>query len=200
MKRIRVIVFIIVLVLAAIACNGSSKSTPEKIDPVEATVSAGIKQTQLSESASAQPQDPVTEPTATVIVPQRYAVGDIVKVGDIQIVINEVKEISGTDFFMPNEGNRFIIIDVTMENLGTEDHAASSLMEYTLKDDTGQEYSESVSAEVASGGKSPGGTILPGDKLRGQIGYEIPISATGFVLTYTNGFFNSVSAQFNLGF
>lgn len=200
MKRNLLIAVLTILSLAAIACGSSTKSTPEKIDPVAATITAMQKQTAQAQSSASQPNPSESEPTTAVAVSHRFAVGDVVKVGDIQIVINEVKEIPGTEFFKPEAGNRFVIIDVTMENVGTADHAASSIMEFTLKDDTGQEYNESISAEVAYGGKAPGGTIIPGDKLRGQIGYEIPISAKGFVLTYTNGFFNAVRVQFDLGF
>ena len=200
MKRNLLIAIFIVLSLAVIACGSSTKSTPEKIDPVAATITAMQQQTAQEQSSVSQPEPSISEPTTAVVVSQKYAVGDIVKVGDIQLVINEVKEIPGTEFFKPEAGNRFVIIDVTMEKVGTADHAASSIMEFTLKDDSGQEYSESFSAEAASGGKAPGGTIIPGDKLRGQIGYEIPISAKGFVLTYSNGFFDAVRAQFDLGF
>lgn len=208
MKKYALFVIVITLVLVTIACGGSTKATPEKVDPVAATLAALDK----AATAQAQPVQPVVEPTAQVeqpavpptveapAAPTRYKVGDIVKVGDIQIILNEVKEIPAKDFFKPADGNKFIIIDVTMENLGTSDHATSSIMEFTLKDDTGQEYTESFTAEGASGGKSPNGTIVPGDKLRGQIGYEIPISAKGFVLTYTNGLFGAVRAQFDLGF
>ena len=197
MKKITWFVIIMTLVLFTLACGSSAKKTPEKIDPVAATIAA------LDKAATAQAQGdqpPIATTDEAPSAPTRYKVGDIVKVGDIQIVINEVKEIPATDLFKPADGNKFIIIDVTMENIGSSDHAASSLMEFTLKDDTGQQYSESISADTVSGGKSPNGSIIPGDKLRGQIGYEIPISAKGFVLTYTNGLFNAVRAQFDLGF
>ncbi len=208
MKKVTLLIISIVMALVTQSCGGSTEATPEKIDPVVATVAAMEKEATAQAQAAISTLEPPTQvdqptmapATEAPTTPTRYIVGDIVKVGDIQLVINEVKEIPATQFFKPAEGNKFIIIDITMENIGSSDHAASSIIEFTLKDDTGQEYSESFTAEAASGGKSPNGTIVPGDKLRGQIGYEIPITAKGFVLTYSNGFFDAVRAQFDLGF
>ena len=140
----------------------------------------------------------VVEPTRSAL--QKYAVGEIVKIDDVQIIFNEVKEVPGTEYFKPEEGNRFISVDLTLENLGSDDFTVSSIMLFTLKDDTGQEYSISISGIAASGGKSLDGTIIPGDKLRGQLVYEIPVNASGLVLIFEPNILGSSSVRFDLGF
>lgn len=60
----------------------------------------------------------------------------------------------------------------------------SSLVQMELKDGTGQTYAVDIGAITAAKGKTPDGAIVAGDKLRGQVGYQVPDGVTGLQWIY----------------
>ena len=192
------IAILIIFLVFLKACADVVSPTPAvKMDPVALTVQASNAATA---QAGGQPVQPKTvAPTEVPVRPTKYVVGDIVKLGGLQVTLNEVKEVPGTNFFTPEDGKYFLVVDMTFENIGNKDEVISSMLNFKLKDSTGQAYSISISATVASEGKAPDGTIPPGDKLRGQIGYELPLTAKGLVLTFEPGLISSSRVQFDLG-
>lgn len=112
---------------------------------------------------------------------QHFKVGDQVNVGNTYTVtVNSVKTSSGSDISQPQAGNTFLIIDVTLKNTSAQEQDLSSLLQFTLKDSTGQKYDQSLTA----GGTPPDGKIAAGDQARGQIAYEVPASAHDFTLAF----------------
>lgn len=193
--------FILLALIVVVGLIGSIGGGSDKLDSTpEVKVEAPVvtEPTQAPVQIEEAVPTMVVEPTKSAL--QKYAIGETVNVDDLQIVINEVKEIPGTQYFEPEEGKRFILVDLTLDNLGSDDFIVSSLLFFALKDDTGQEYSISISGLTASEGKSPDGTIIPGDKLRGQLVYEIPIEASGLVLIFEPNLLGSSSVRFDLGF
>lgn len=113
-----------------------------------------------------------------------FAVGDIVEIGDLTLVVNEVTSPAGDDFNKPDAGNKFVVVDVTLQNKGSETRAISSMLQMHLKDATGQRYDLDLMASVASGGTTPDGEIAAGEKIRGQVGFQIPEDAQGLVFVF----------------
>lgn len=115
---------------------------------------------------------------------QAFAVGDVIEIGDLLLTVNEVTSPSGDEFNKPDEGTKFLVVDVTLENRGSESKTVSSMLQMWVKDATGQKYVLDLSASVASGGSTPDGEIVPGEKLRGQVGYQVPEDAEGMVFVF----------------
>ncbi len=113
-----------------------------------------------------------------------FAVGDIIEIGDLTITVNEVTNPPGDSFNKPDEGKVFVVVDVTIQNRGSEAASISSLLQMSLKDDTGQVYDLDLMASAASGGTAPDGEIAPGETIRGQVGFQVPEDATGLVFVF----------------
>lgn len=132
--------------------------------------------------------EPVTvEPPASIAgetSQQTYNVGDIIQIGTITITVNGISNPAGDQFNKPNAGNKFLIVDLTIENKGTNAVSVSTLLQMSVKDQSGQKYDVDFSASMASGGSSPDGEIAPGEKLRGQVGFQVPENATGLVFVF----------------
>ena len=112
---------------------------------------------------------------------QHFKVGDQVKVGDSFIVtVNSVKTSSGDDVIQPKAGNTFLIVDVTVKNVSSQEQDLSSILQFTLKDTTGQKYDETVVTNATA----PDGKIAAGDQVRGQLPYEVPASQKSFTLAF----------------
>lgn len=170
MKPIAPFLSVLVLILASLACG--SDATP-------ALVSTSAPDSQGAEpSIATETSAPTTAPLTT------YNVGDVVSIGDLTITVNEVTFPGGDDFNRPEAGKKFLVVDLTIENKGAEPAMISTLLQMSLKDETGQKYDVDIMASVASGGASPDGEIAAGDKLRGQVGFQVPETATSLVFIF----------------
>lgn len=90
---------------------------------------------------------------------------------------------SSNEFLQPSPGNRFVAVEVLYENTGT-DKLTVSPSDWKLTDSSGFNYQQNYS------GKSPelnSGDLVPGDKARGFITYEVPQSAGGLTLKLSLG-------------
>lgn len=113
-----------------------------------------------------------------------FAIGDIIEIGNLTLTVNEVTNPPGDSFNRPNEGHKFVVVDVTIQNQGSEAVSVSSMLQMSLKDDTGQGYDLDLTASIASGGTTPDGEIAPGETIRGQVGFQVPEDATGLVFVF----------------
>lgn len=132
--------------------------------------------------------EPVTvEPPANIAgetSQQTYNVGDVIAMGTTNLTVNEVLYPAGDDFNKPNAGYKFLVVDITIENTGATAISVSTLLQMSVKDASGQKFDVDLMASVASGGTSPDGEIAPGEKLRGQVGFQVPENATGLVFVF----------------
>ena len=112
---------------------------------------------------------------------KHFKVGDQVKVGDTFIVtVNSFKTNPGDDIFKPKSGNQFVVVDVTLKNVGSKEQDISSLLQFTLKDATGQKYDETIISNVTP----PDGKLAAGDIIKGQIAYEVAASQHDFTVAF----------------
>lgn len=112
---------------------------------------------------------------------KHFKVGDQVKVGTTYIVtVNSAKTNQGDDVIQPKSGDTFLIVDVSLKNVSSQEQDVSSLLMFTLKDATGQKYDETIT----DGATPPDGQLAAGDVLRGQLSYEVPQSQHSFTLAF----------------
>lgn len=145
-----------VLALVVMACGGTSGNTGT-------SVSTSGSNTSSSGSS------------------KHFKVGDQVKVGDTYIVtINSFKTNSGDEISKPKSGNTFVVVDMTIKNISKDEQNLSSLLQFTLKDATGQKYTETI----LSSSTPPDGKLAAGDVVKGQIPYEVSASQHDFTLAF----------------
>jgi hypothetical protein len=115
---------------------------------------------------------------------ETFAIGDVIQIGDSTLTVNSADEVPGSTYNKPDTGNKFIVVDLTIQNNSSDSAAISSLLQMSLKDSTGQKYEVDLMAQVASGGTSPDGELAPGEKVRGQVAFQVPEDATGLVFVF----------------
>ena len=74
------------------------------------------------------------------------------------------------------ENDYFLIIDLTIENNGSEELNISSMMSFDLKDSNGERGKYALLTEAIS--SQLDGSIMSGDLLKGQIAYDVKDSDT----------------------
>lgn len=109
-----------------------------------------------------------------------FSINETATVNDTKIKINSVTKIDKECFWEYNgqcqsytepDNDYFIIIDLTIENTGTDELNISSLMSFDLKDTSGEKGSyafltNSINSQLD-------GSIMAGDLLKGQIAYDV---------------------------
>ena len=110
-----------------------------------------------------------------------FAVGDTIRTGDFEITVVGYSFSDGADFFTPDSGNVFYLIDVAIVNTGSRTESISSLLMFDLRDADGFSISTSFGAMAVSR-TGLDGAVLPGRVIRGELGFEVPRDSTGFVL------------------
>ncbi len=121
---------------------------------------------------------------------QHFTVGQVVKVGDTwDVTVNSVKTSRGDQYSAPKSGNTYLIIDLTMKNISSQEQNVSSLISFDLKDSTGQKYTETIT--TMSDIHPPDGKVEAGAPLRGQLVYEVPTSIKDYTLSFQADFTSS---------
>ena len=140
---------------------------------------------QSSASDPAQTEKPVDEPTQ-----RDFAVGDTIKVGNMEVTVLGHKTHEGGGFLTPDAGNVYYLIDVVIANKGDKAESISSMLMFDLRDGDG--FSQSISFGAQSAGQSGlDGSVLPGKVIRGDLGYEIEKNTTGYELQINLNVFGS---------
>lgn len=182
LKRLWVKALFMVTLLAGLAflpgaACGSSTTTP-KVTP------ATGGSTKASSTTSA-----TDVPASTT-----YKVGDRVEINGAAVTIVKVSDYAGDDFIKPDEGKVFILVEVLVENV-SQDKLTYLITDFKLKDADGYEYTNSL---FAPDPKFSSGSLAKGEKVRGNVLFEVPATVKGLVMSY-NPMLKSYSIKFDLG-
>lgn len=140
------------------------------------------------------PTDAAT--TASSVGEKTFSVGEIVELQDVQVVLLDVIESTGSDYNKPNDGNIFILCEFEITNNSDKEIAVSSLLSFEAYCDD-YACSESFGALLEKGNKSQlDGTVAAGKKMKGVIGYEVPTNWSKLEVHYTPDFWSSKNITF----
>ena len=116
-----------------------------------------------------------------------FAVGDVVSLNDIKVTLVDVSENSGGNYMTPSEGKVYIVCEFEIENNSDADIAISSLMSFEAYID---DYATSmnISATLSTDKTQLDGTVAPGKKMRGVIGYEVDTNWGTLEIRFTPDF------------
>ena len=118
-------------------------------------------------------------------VSAHHKVNETISVDNIwQVTVTKVSTSQGTTIATPQPGNTLLQVEVSMKNISGQQQTASSLIQYSLRDTSGQKYTE----DLLTGKVGPEGAVAAGDPLKGTITYEVPKSTKSFILNFTANF------------
>lgn len=129
----------------------------------------------LSKDSGTSTKPSKVAPEVTVATePSLPTVGDTLEIKGVKVKFNNVKESRGSQFVAPGSGNVFVLCEFTIENNSSTDIGVSSMLSFECYVD---DYATSISLNALiddAVSKQLDGTIAPGKKIRGYIGYEVP--------------------------
>lgn len=105
-----------------------------------------------------------------------FKVGQVVKVGDTwQVTVNSVKTSKGDDFSKPDAGNTYIIINITVKNISSQEQTISSLLNFSFKSADGTKGKDAITLTTGVT-PPPDGKVAAGDLAKGDLVYEASAS------------------------
>lgn len=120
-----------------------------------------------------------------------FKVGDTVELKDFKVTVNKVYNVKGDDFSKPKEGNEFIAVDCTLENISKKSQAVSSMLMFKVVDSEGRAAEYSLEGLMAAKAGQLDGEISPGRKLTGAYVVEVPKGTKGLELEFDSSFLAS---------
>jgi hypothetical protein len=184
-----------------IATEAVSETQPEAteivVEPTETEVAAEPAEPQENEAEPLQvfDADLDTEPVL-------YQVGDLIAIQDQIMMVLGWEIIPGDKFFTPDLGTLFMAVDLILVNTGSEPIIISTLLQTVL---TGmqagelEEFSWSLKAQANTKGGLIDGYLLPGERVRGKISFQVPEEVEDLVFTYTPVFLQKEQVTIGLG-
>lgn len=163
----------IFIVIGALAGGGDE---PQKVDTAEPSA---------------------TNAPAETTEPEVFTVGDTLEMNDVLVTLNDVYEITGSQFLKPTDGNIFVICEFTIENNSDSELAVSSMMSFEAYFD---DYAANLSLGATTADQSKqqlDGTVAPGKKINGVVGYEAPADWAEIEVRFAPNAFTSDSFVFN---
>lgn len=92
---------------------------------------------------------------------------------------------STTSDYPPKAGQTYLEISITLKNVSPNTQFVSSMLEFTLADKSGKQYTESVNDTYTR--QAVDGHLTIGQALTGQVAYEVPKAQHQFVLIFHYG-------------
>ena len=131
-------------------------------------------------SESAVTQTPAPTPTLRP-TPVIGKVGQRVELAGIALTVTKVERTDKIlEFLSAKEGNIYVIADLLIENIGN-DRIDYNLYSFKVKDGDAYEYQPGMAPDPML----QFGSLEPGEKVRGNVGFEIKAEATQLVLSYS---------------
>jgi hypothetical protein len=104
----------------------------------------------------------------------------------LAVIVHGMERRDSLGIFKPGEGNDYLILDITIRNkLGVEISYSQFFM--SVKDEYERVYPASPVVAVALTGYLPGGgTLRPGESVRGYVCFEVPKTSQNFIFRYSD--------------
>lgn len=121
-------------------------------------------------------------------------VGDVTKLGDRQFIVNSVKRSRGFGYNTPKKGKEYVIINVTIKNLG-KDEIDYNPYDFKVQDANGAQESQTIALLDDS---LSSGTLAPEGQVTGSMPFEVPVGDTA-KLIFQPSFWSSQRVVVDLG-
>jgi len=113
-----------------------------------------------------------------------FSMGETAEMNDVQVTMTNYQESAGSEFNMPTEGNVFLLVEFEIANNSDEELGVSSMLSFEAYAD---DYAANLSlnALMENQGNQLDGSVAPGKKMKGWVGYEVPANWSSMEMHFT---------------
>lgn len=132
---------------------------------------------------------------------ETYKVGDKVQMSDIILTVNKVETAQGGQYTKPSEGNQWIDVNMTLENIGSSQQYITTMGQMFVIDGDNNQYQVAVTGKRLENAGSLGmdGALIAKAKKTDWVGFEVPKTAKGLKLQYNASFYSNKKILVDLG-
>ncbi|WP_213997178.1 MULTISPECIES: DUF4352 domain-containing protein [Tepidanaerobacter] len=160
---------IVILFIFIAAGSGGNNEQPQKVATLSSTQSNSVQQT--GEQTS---NDKTADTKQEEETPQYFKVGEIAELNGVKAIITSIEKPAGDEFNKPDEGKEFVLVNMTIENDSKNDISVSSILSFNAYVDDSAINEDLMAQSAKKGTTTMDGTISPGKKLSGCLGYQLP--------------------------
>ena len=174
--------FILIILIAVL--GGNSDNEPKKVSDSKAVKETGESKKTEKKSKKSDIDENETEKE------KLFRKGETAEMNDVRVTMTSCQLGHGSEFNKPAEGNAFLLVEFEIENNSDKELAISSMLSFeAYADDYALDYS--LTALMAKEGKQLDGTIAPGKKMKGWIGWEVPEDFSKAEIHFTDNVWSS---------
>jgi len=162
-------------VMRALGPKAAEQSQPTQTAIVSSSIVV-LTFTAAPTKTPANTNTPLPSPT-----PDIGAINEPIEMSGIVLTVLDATKMDRIDYFTPDPGNIFLVIDVSIENVNRANETPYNPLYFSVKDSENYEYNASFFSPNPS---LKSGTLPKGAKVRGFVAFEVRSTSKGFVVTY----------------
>lgn len=172
----------VLVVLGAAA--GLKEDKPKKVGDQE-TAKAGTENAGTQNEKDTAPEKDI------------FAVGETAEMNNVQVTMTNYQESAGSEWNKPTEGNVFVLTEFEIANNSDSELAISSMVSFEAYVD---DYAANLSfgALVENEQTQLDGTVAPGKKMKGWVGYEVPAGWTKMEVYFKDNVWSNSKFKFEI--
>ncbi len=146
-------------------------------------------------AACGNPTGPMPTGVATPGSDGHYAVGQQAHIGTYVVTVKRVINRTDIDGVLPNDGMRFLVLDLVIQNLDTNNARMSPAAQFIVLDKSGTEFPMDGDVTPKTDLTSPSlpQTIPALGSIHGEIAFQVPANeSNGFLLSFSPSFLMSL--------
>ncbi len=142
-----------------------------------------------------------TDNTAKTAQETTYKIGDKIQMGNIILSVNKLETSTGGQYTKPAEGNKWIDLNLTIENTGSSQEYVTTMGQMFILDAENNQYQVAVTAKRLQNPGSLGldGALIAKAKKTDWVGFEVPKTAKGLKFQYNASFYSNKNITVDLG-
>jgi hypothetical protein len=122
---------------------------------------------------------------------KEYKIGDKVELGDYVIEVTALEDIAATDMWTPDEGNKFVAVEVVYENISNKP-VSYNVYDWTLFDSDSYSYQPTISIKEPT---LNSGDLNSGKKVRGWITFEVPDDSSKYSVQFNPNWLSNENVE-----
>lgn len=199
-KRGWFIVLAVIIVLGMIGSlgdNGDNELAEVVSDGIVSNTEPASQENKTVDGTVEEVAEETVDETEAEEEPVRteFSVGEHIMIGDVVMTVNGIRDSMGSEYFAPEEGNVYKIVNLTINNIGDDFYYLSSLLGFSLQDTELYSYGVAIFADTK--GKMDG-LIAPGNNMVGEVAFEIPKDSTASNVFFDYSFWGSGQINIDL--
>lgn len=126
-----------------------------------------------------------------------FSIGETAEMNDVQVTMIDYSESNGSEWNEPIEGKVYVLVEFEIQNNSDSELAVSSALSFEAYAD---DYAANASLGALMENKETqlDGSIASGKKMRGWVGYEVPVEWKTLEIHFTDNVWSSDKFKFEI--